>query len=197
MRHLEPQCDSFTWRDTCCLVGICQCVAIDDFNSFRRRERMKRWRHQHPKDKRWHYPEEGDNAPPSPRRKRRKQHHSKKGGGEKAAPLKRGTQHHTKGRMEKARPQKAAPPTKRDGGAKQHHPKGGWDTNRPSVDSTCLFGGVRVSECGKEQILHLSRTAGLQATVSVCAPCNVVSLSTTSVNSNTPLTMIAHLMQHS
>ena len=45
-------------------------------------------------------------------------------------------------------------------------------------------GGVRVSECGQEQILHLFRTAGLQATVSVCAPRNVVSLSTTNVNFN-------------
>ena len=45
---------------------------------------------------------------------------------------------------------------------------------------------VRVSECGQEQILHLTKTVGLKATVSVCTPCNVVSLLTTSVKLNTP-----------
>ena len=53
-------------------------------------------------------------------------------------------------------------------------------------------GGVRVSECGKERVLYLTKTVGLKATVSVCTPCNVVSLSTTSVNCNT-----AHLIQDS
>ena len=47
-------------------------------------------------------------------------------------------------------------------------------------------GGVRVSECGKEEIQLLNRTVGLKATVSLCTPCKVVSLPTTSVNFNTP-----------
>ena len=37
-----------------------------------------------------------------------------------------------------------------------------------------------VSECGQEQILHLIRTVGEKSTVSVCTPCNVESLPTTS-----------------
>ena len=45
-------------------------------------------------------------------------------------------------------------------------------------------GGVRVSECGKEQILHLIRTEGLKATVYMCTSCTLVSLSTTSVKLN-------------
>ena len=36
----------------------------------------------------------------------------------------------------------------------------------------------------KEQVLHLIKTVGPTATVSACAPCNAVSLSTTSVNLN-------------
>ena len=43
---------------------------------------------------------------------------------------------------------------------------------------------VRGSECGLEQILHLIRNVGLEATVSVCTPRNVVSLSTTTANFN-------------
>ena len=81
----------FTWCDTCCLVGICQCVAIDVFNSFRRRERMKRWRHKHPKEKGWLHSKVGNNEPPSPRRKRRKQHHSKREEVRK--------QHHSRGEL--------------------------------------------------------------------------------------------------
>ena len=55
--------------------------------------------------------------------------------------------------------------------------------------------GVRVSECGQEQVPHLVKTVGLKAPVSVRTPCNIVTLSTTSVNVNTPLTMIAPSMQ--
>ena len=56
---------------------------------------------------------------------------------------------------------------------------------------------VRVREGGYEQMLQLIRNGRLGATVSVCIPCNVVLLSTTSVNFNTPpLTMIALLMQN-
>ena len=37
-----------------------------------------------------------------------------------------------------------------------------------------------------KKILHLIKTDALKTTVSECTPCNVVSLSTTSVNFNTP-----------
>ena len=38
----------------------------------------------------------------------------------------------------------------------------------------------------RNRYLHLIKTEGLKATVSVCTSCTVVSLSTTSLNFNTP-----------
>ena len=42
--------------------------------------------------------------------------------------------------------------------------------------------GVRASDGGYEHVVHLIRTVGLRATASACTSCNVVFLSTTSVN---------------